>query len=102
MRRESRPSTGRQAGVAAALLLIDLMVIAWLLYGYGMTGWADGYDTSNPPDAPRAARQAMWFLTGGAALTGGGLLVLGWRIPGTLQLLLLGGAATLFASFTTL
>ncbi|MFC9845985.1 hypothetical protein ACFWFF_04740 [Streptomyces sp. NPDC060223] len=97
MRRPSKPSTGQQVGVSLALLLIDLMVIAWLMYGYGITGWADSYDDSNPPDAPRVARQAMWFLAGGAVLTGGGLLALGWRISGTVQLLLLGGGAALFA-----
>ncbi|MEV5428146.1 DUF6234 family protein [Streptomyces sp. NPDC052701] len=99
MKSVGRPSAGRQAGVGAVLFLVDLMVIAWLLYGYGMTGWADGYDQSNPPDAPRAARQAMWFLTGGAVVTGGGLLALGWRVPGTVQLLLLGGGAGAFALF---
>ncbi|WP_371670582.1 hypothetical protein OG985_24965 [Streptomyces sp. NBC_00289] len=96
-KRANRPSAGQQVGVGAALLLIDLLVIAWLLYGYGMTGWADTYDEPNPPDAPRVARQAMWFLAAGAVVTGGGLLALGWRISGTVQLLLLGGGAGVFA-----
>ncbi|WP_237408009.1 DUF6234 family protein [Streptomyces sp. M2CJ-2] len=99
MKRTSRPSVGQQVGVGAALLLIDLMVIAWLLYGYGVTGWADSYDAPDPPDAPRVARQAMWLLAGGAVVTGGGLLALGWRISGTVQLLLLGGGAGLFSFF---
>lgn len=51
----SEPSTGRQVGVSMALLVIDLMVIAWLLFRYGMAGWADGYDPGNPPDAPGEA-----------------------------------------------
>lgn len=99
MKRANKPSTGQQVGVGAALLLVDLMVIAWLLYGYGMTGWADSYDEPNPPDAPQVARQAMWFLLGGAVVTGGGLLALGWRISGMVQLVLLGGVAGVFALF---
>ncbi|WP_329549584.1 DUF6234 family protein [Streptomyces sp. NBC_01356] len=100
MKRVGKPSTSQQVGVSVALLLVDLMVIAWLLYGYGMTGWADSYDESNPPDAPQVARQSMCFLVGGAVVTGGGLLALGWRISGIVQLLLLGGGAGVFALFT--
>lgn len=96
-KRTGGPSAGRQIGLGLALLLIDLLVIAWLLYGYAITGWADGYDAAGAPDAPRAARQAMWFLTGGAVVTGGGLLALRWRICGVLQLLVLGGGAVAFA-----
>ncbi|MFJ1974271.1 hypothetical protein ACIO93_37240 [Streptomyces sp. NPDC087903] len=98
-KRANRPSTGQQIGVGLALLLIDLLVLAWLLYGYGMTGWADTYDEPNPPDAPQVARQAMCFLAAGAVVTGGGLLALGRRISGTVQLLLLGGGAGAFALF---
>ncbi|MFD8592941.1 hypothetical protein ACFV1B_25905 [Streptomyces sp. NPDC059637] len=92
--RTGGPSAGRQAGVAAVLLLIDLMVIAWLLYGYGITGWADNYDDAN---APEAALRATWILAGGAAVTGGGLLASRWRVPGAVQLLVLGGGAAMFA-----
>ncbi|MEU4098748.1 hypothetical protein [Streptomyces sp. NPDC026673] len=96
-KRTERPSAGRQIGLGLALLLMDLLVIAWLLYGYAMTGWADAYDDADAQDAPRAARQAMWFLTCGAVVTGGGLLALRWRICGVLQLLVLGGGAVAFA-----
>lgn len=96
--RVSKPSTGLQAGVSIALLVIDLLVLAWLLYGYGIYGWADGHDEGNPPEAPEFAARAMWFLAGGAAVTGGGLLALRWHISGTVQLLVLGGGAVLFAS----
>jgi hypothetical protein len=95
----NKPSTGRQVGVSLALLLTDLLAIAWLLYGYGMTGWADSYDETNAPEAPQVAKQAMWFLVGGAVVTGGSLLALGWRISGTVQLLILGGGAAVFALF---
>ncbi|MCZ2523209.1 DUF6234 family protein [Streptomyces sp. HB2AG] len=95
--RAGGPSAGRQAGVAAVLLLIDLMVIAWLLYGYGITGWADGYDDADAPEAPRAALRATWILAGGAAVTGGVLLASRWRVPGAVQLLVLGGGAAMFA-----
>lgn len=99
MRRADGPSTGQQVGVALALLVIDLVVIAWLLYGYGMTGWADGYDSADAPEAPEVARQAMWLLAGGAVVTGGGLLALRWHVPGVVQLVVLGAAAGLFAGF---
>ncbi|MHB9756530.1 DUF6234 family protein [Streptomyces sp. BYX5S] len=92
------PSTGEQVGVSVALLVIDLMVIAYLLFlRYGMTGWADAYDSLNPPDAPREALRGMGFLLGGAVVTGGGLLVLGWRVPGVIQLVVLGVGAGLLA-----
>ncbi|MFF4400500.1 hypothetical protein [Streptomyces sp. NPDC001480] len=97
MKPPRKPPPGQQAGLGVALLLIDLLVIAWLLYGYGMTGWADSYDGVNAPGAPKVARQAMWLLLGGAVVTGGGLLALRWRISGTIQLMTLAGAAGLFA-----
>ncbi|MFI5855878.1 hypothetical protein [Streptomyces parvulus] len=100
MGKTNEPSTGQQLGAALALLVIDLMVIAWLTYGYGMAGWADAYesDTTGPSDASRTASQAAWLLAGAAALSGGTLLALRWRIPGTVQLIVLGGTAALFAS----
>ncbi|WP_394329332.1 hypothetical protein [Nocardiopsis sp. CNR-923] len=74
------------------------MVIAWLvLIQYGMAGWADSYDSGNPPRAPQEALRGMWILAGGAVVTGGGLLALGWRIPGLVQLVVLGVGAGLLA-----
>ncbi|MEU9148988.1 DUF6234 family protein [Streptomyces sp. NPDC048417] len=98
MRQGSQPSTGQQIGVTAALLVIDLLVIAYLWLRYGMSGWADSYDPGNPPSAPKEALRGMWLLVGGAVVTGGGLLALRWRIPGTVQLVVLGVAAGLLAS----
>ncbi|MFD1661405.1 DUF6234 family protein [Streptomyces caeni] len=98
MRHGNGPSTAQQMGVSAALLLIDLMIIAWLWLRYGMTGWADSYDSDNPPGAPRVALQGMWVLAIGAVVTGGGLLALRWRIPGIVQLVVLGAGAALLAS----
>lgn len=92
-----KPPTGQQVGLGMALLLIDLLIIAWLLYGYGMTGWADSYDGVNAPQAPEVARHAAWLLGGGAVVTGGGLIALRWRVSGLMQLTVLGGAAMLFA-----
>ncbi|MEU5538970.1 DUF6234 family protein [Streptomyces sp. NPDC020362] len=91
------PPTGRQVAVSSALLVIDLVVIARLVFGYGMTGWADSYDSVNPPSAPKVARQGMWVLVAGAIVTGGGLLALRWRIPGMVQLVVLGVGACLLA-----
>lgn len=93
------PSTGRQVGVSVALLVIDLVVIAWLVFRYGMTGWADSYDSANPPGAPQEAARGMWLLLGGAVVTGGGLILLRWRISGIVQLVVLGVGAALLASF---
>ncbi len=81
-----------------ALLVIDLMAVAYLvLLRYGMTGWADAYDSADPPDAPREALRGMWLLVGGAVATGGGLFVLGWRIPSVVQMVVLGVGAGLLA-----
>ncbi|GAA2775546.1 hypothetical protein GCM10010521_62580 [Streptomyces rameus] len=97
MERGNRPSTGRQVGVAFALAVLDLMVIAWLALSYGMSSWADAYDSGNPPGAPEVALQGTWLLAGGAIVTGGGLLALRWRIPGIVQLVVLGAGAGLLA-----
>lgn len=100
MRLKGEPSTGEQVGVSLAFLVIDLMVIAYLVFiRYGMTGWADAYDSSNPPDADGEALRGMWLLAGGAVVTGGGLLILGWPIPGVVQLIVLGVGAGLLAGF---
>ncbi|MFF3334168.1 DUF6234 family protein [Streptomyces sp. NPDC002888] len=95
------PSTSQQVGVSVALLIIDLMVIAWFVFGYGMTGWADSYDSGNSPSAPKEALRGMWVLIGGAVVTGGALLALRWRIPGIVQLVVLGVGAGLFADLAT-
>ncbi|MFF5312919.1 hypothetical protein [Streptomyces massasporeus] len=102
MRQTNEPSTGRQIGVSLALLVIDFMLIAWSVYGVGISGWADGYESDGvvPTSASRAASQALWLLCGGAVLTGGGLLALGWRIPGIVQLVVLFGGAVLVSSMT--
>ncbi|MFD3733103.1 hypothetical protein [Streptomyces sp. NPDC058632] len=80
-----------------ALLVVDLMAVTWLVFGYGMTGWADSHDDGNAPDAPGEALRGMWLLAGGAVVTGGGLLALRWRIPGLVQLVVLGAGAALLA-----
>ncbi|MFI6371199.1 hypothetical protein [Streptomyces sp. NPDC050546] len=100
MRQPNEPSTGRQIGVSVALLVIDFMLIAWSVYAVGIAGWADSYESDGvvPTSASRAASQASWILGGGAVLTGGGLLALGWRIPGIVQLVALGGGALLVSS----
>ncbi|MGC0344312.1 hypothetical protein RKD20_009346 [Streptomyces sp. SLBN-8D4] len=98
MKRGSGPSIGQQVGVSLALLVLDLMVIAWLVFRYGMTGWADSYDQDNLPGAPKMAWQGMWLLVGGAVVTGGCLLALRWRTPGIMQLTVLGVGAGLLAA----
>ncbi len=100
MRRADEPSTGQQIGVSVALFVIDFMLIAWSVYSVGIAGWADGYESDGvaPSSASRAASQAWWLLGGGAVLTGGGLLALRWRIPGIVQLVVLGGGAVLVSS----
>ncbi|WP_221348771.1 hypothetical protein [Streptomyces beigongshangae] len=100
MRPGGAPSTGEQVGVGVVLLVVDLMVIAYLLFvRYGTASWADVYDSGNPPDAPGEALRGMWLLVGGAVVTGGGLLALGWRIPAVVQLVVLVAGAGLLACF---
>ncbi|MGY0068643.1 hypothetical protein ACWZEH_17910 [Streptomyces sp. QTS137] len=79
------------------LFVADLMAVTWLVFRYGMTGWADGYDHGDSPAAPGEALRGMWLLAGGAVVTGGGLLALRWRIPGIVQLVVLGTGAALLA-----
>ncbi|MEV0302536.1 hypothetical protein [Streptomyces prasinus] len=100
MRRANEPSTGQQIGMSVALLVLDFMLIAWSVYGVGMAGWADSYGSDGvaPSSVSQAASQAWWLLGGGAVLTGGGLLALGWRIPGIVQLVVLGGGMMLVSS----
>ncbi|MFK0173979.1 hypothetical protein ACIQU5_34900 [Streptomyces sp. NPDC090306] len=86
--------------MSVALLVIDLMVIAWLvIIQYGVSGWADNKNGDNPPSAPKEAPRGMWLLATGALVTGGGLLALGWRVPGLVQLVVLGAGAGLLAYF---
>lgn len=100
MRPGGEPSIGEQVGVSVALLVIDLMVIAWLvIIQYGVSSWADNYNGGNPPSAPKEALRGMWLLAAGALVTGGGLLALGWRVPGLVQLVVLGAGAGLLAYF---
>ncbi|MFC4517595.1 hypothetical protein [Streptomyces ehimensis] len=99
--KRTRPSIGQEVGLSLALLLLDLMVVFWLFYGYGITAWADGYDTPNSPEAPGVARQAAWVLAGGAVVTGTGLIALRRPIAGTFQLLVLGTAVTFFADLAS-
>ncbi|MFF0752550.1 hypothetical protein [Streptomyces sp. NPDC004267] len=91
-------TVGQTIALVVALLVIDLVVIAWLVYGYGITGWADGYDAPEQAEAPHVAEQAAWFLAGAAAVTGGGLLLARRPGVGLFQLAVLGGAAALFAT----
>ncbi|WP_280892571.1 hypothetical protein [Streptomyces sp. LBL] len=57
-----------------------------------------GINGGNPPNAPKEALLGMWLLLGGAVVTGGGLLALGWHIPGIVQLVVLGVGAGLLTS----
>jgi hypothetical protein len=96
MERGSRPHVGAQVMVGVLLLAVDLVYIAGSWFGYGLAGWTD--DGSISPEAQRFAWQAMWYLAGGAVITGGGLLALGWRVPGVMQLIVLGIGALEFHS----
>ncbi|MFI9769802.1 hypothetical protein ACIHJG_23435 [Streptomyces sp. NPDC052415] len=103
MRQANEPSTGQQIAVSVALLVIDFMLIAWAVYGVGIAGWADSYASDGvvPTGASQAASQGAWLLGGGAVLTGGGLLALGWRIPGIVQLVVLGFGVLLVFSLAS-
>ncbi|MFB6700859.1 hypothetical protein [Streptomyces rubiginosohelvolus] len=83
-----------------ALLAIDPMVIAWLvIIQYEVSSWADNYNGGNPPSASKEALRGMWLLAAGALVTGGGLLALGWRTPGLVELVALGVGAGLLVYF---
>ncbi|WP_206317891.1 hypothetical protein [Streptomyces composti] len=96
MRRGDEPSTGVQVWASVMLVVADLMLIAWAVFGVGIAGWADSYEGDGASSgAAEAASDASWFLLGSGVLTGGGLLALGWRIPGIVQLVVLVGGAML-------
>lgn len=96
----SSPSTGRQVALSVVLLVIDLAAIAWLVVRYTMMTWADGLEPVHPPRAPKEALRGTCLLAGGAIVTGCGLLALRWRIPGVMQLVVLGiGAGAGLISF---
>ncbi|WP_405935343.1 hypothetical protein [Streptomyces sp. NBC_00726] len=96
--RYGEPSKGFQAAAGCVWLLVDVVLTGWLLFRYGMTGWADAYDDPvNAPAAPAEARRAAWILLGTAVTSGGLLLFRRYWVPGVLQLLLAGGAAGMFA-----
>ncbi|WP_066931390.1 DUF6234 family protein [Streptomyces sp. NBRC 110611] len=98
MQGKTGPSRGTDIGVAIALLVLDILLVGWLLYGYGITGWADGYSPNREPEAPDVARTAIWILLGGSVVSGGGLLYLRCWVAGVTQFLVLGAGAMLFAS----
>lgn len=97
MTRREGPSKRGDVGITVMMLLLDCLIVGWFLYAVGITGWADSYSPDGEPEAPGAAREAMWFLLAATVITGGGLLALRARIAGTVQLIVLGGCAALFA-----
>jgi hypothetical protein len=96
MERGSEPYIGAQVMVGVLLLAVDLAYIAGLWFFYGFAGGTD--DGSIAPATQMFAWRTMWYLAGGAVVTGGGLLALRWRIPGVVQLIVLGIGAIEFHS----
>ncbi|MGW3915073.1 hypothetical protein ACWEBX_26610 [Streptomyces sp. NPDC005070] len=82
--------------IGVLLLAVDVAYIVGLWFGYGLAGWTD--DGSVAPEAQMFAWRATWYLVGGAVVTGGGLLALRWRVPGVVQLIVLGVGALEFHS----
>ncbi|MEU6277191.1 hypothetical protein ABZ871_33050 [Streptomyces populi] len=99
MERRSTPYVGAQVMIGILLLTIDLLYIVGLWYWCGLAGSTD--DGNIAPEAQKLAQQTMWYLAGGAVVTGGGLLALRWRIPGTVQLIVLGIGALEFHALAT-
>ncbi|WP_340561745.1 hypothetical protein [Streptomyces sp. GSL17-111] len=95
------PSTGQKAAAVVLLLLADLFVVGCLLWGYLWTGWGDGWNEGHPPEAPRLAREFMWYLAGSAVVTAGALIAFGRGAYAAVQLVVLGGGAALFAALAT-
>ncbi|WP_405916002.1 hypothetical protein [Streptomyces sp. NBC_00728] len=96
MARGREPSTGRQAVMGAALFVGDVVVVWGLLFVHGITGWSEGGGVA--PAASVFAWRTTWCLATGAVVTGAGLLASGWRIPGAVQLMVLGIGALKFHS----
>ncbi|MFD5632950.1 hypothetical protein ACFWJM_02190 [Streptomyces sp. NPDC127077] len=96
MARGAEPYIGAQVMIGVLLLAVDLAYIAGLWFAYGFAGWTD--DGGIAPEAQMFAWRTTWYLAGGAVVTGGGLLVLRWRIPGAVQLIVLGIGALEFHS----
>ncbi|GAA1010295.1 hypothetical protein GCM10009564_27930 [Streptomyces thermogriseus] len=96
------PSAGRQIGVCVALLLVDFMLIVWSAYAVGVAAWAGSFDSSTAASSTsEAALVALLLPGGGAVLAGGALLALGRRVPGIMQLVLLGSGALLVPSMVS-
>jgi hypothetical protein len=99
MQRRSTPYVGAQVMIGLLMLAIDLVYIVGLWYWCGLAGSTD--DGSMAPEAQMLAQRIMWYLACGAVVTGGGLLALRWRIPGTVQLIVLGIGALEFHALAT-
>ncbi|MET7943360.1 hypothetical protein [Streptomyces sp. NPDC005302] len=85
--------------IGILLLAIDLVYMVGLWYWCGLAGSID--DGIVAPEVQMLAQRMMWYLTCGAVVTGGGLLALRWRIPGTVQLVVLGIGALEFHALAT-
>ncbi|WP_159106669.1 hypothetical protein [Streptomyces rishiriensis] len=99
MQRRSTPYVGAQVMIGILLLAIDLVYIVGLWYWCGLGGSTD--DGSIAPETQMLAQRIMWYLACGAVVTGGGLLALRWRIPGAVQLIVLGIGALEFHALAT-
>ncbi len=96
--RHGEPSKGFQAAAGCVWLIVDVALVGYLLFRYGMTGWSDGCDDPvNAPAAPAEARRAAWIVLGTAIVSGGFLLLRRYWVTAVLQLLLTGAAAGMFA-----
>ncbi|MGW2472643.1 hypothetical protein [Streptomyces sp. NPDC001665] len=93
------PAKGFQVAAGCVWLIVDVALIGYLLFRYGMTGWSESYDDPvHAPAAPAEARRAAWIVLGTAVVSGGFLLLRRYWVTAFLQILLTGAAAAMFAS----
>ncbi|WP_239079730.1 DUF6234 family protein [Streptomyces sp. SID7909] len=96
--RYGEPSKGFQVAAGCVSLIVNVALVGYLLFRYGMTGWSDSYDDPvNAPAAPAEARRAAWIVLGTAVVSGGFLLLRRYWVTAVLQLLFTGAAAGMFA-----
>lgn len=89
------PSVWLDLGLAIALLPVSAMLVVWLWMHVMFAG--DDFGSPGMRTA-RAGRRGAWLSGCAAVVVGGGLMGLRLWIAGSVHLLVLGGAAVLFAA----
>ncbi|QHA02100.1 hypothetical protein GQF42_00860 [Streptomyces broussonetiae] len=89
-----RPAVWLDLGLTIALLPVSVMLVVWL--GMHVMFSGDDFGSSGIRTA-QAGRRGAWICGCAAVVAGGGLMGLRLWIAGSVNLLVLGAAAVLFA-----